>query len=1150
MFPNKVFKDFAKPAVSPVCILQDVATAKVVEVDESDCSITLDTTPNFWPGELVCNSGPFVPIVSCEDKLWLNSVDGFVVGQTVRQERFIGQLEEMFSRFQSEWQSRWDRHLNTPCEQWDPLISFFQLAAPPGPEQTYEPITEAKWLHALKKKKATAAQGPDGWTRQDLLSLPSDLTAAILHVLHQVEAGRMQWPRQWLVGLVHSLEKYEQPAAVTGYRPITIFSLIYRTWASIRSKELLQHLLPQVSSYSYGNVPHRCTTNMWMTLQQEIESNFANGVATNGAVLDIVKCFNHLPRLPIFGVLRHLGAAAPVLHAWSLALSSMERRFSIRGSVGQALRSTTGCAEGDSLSVVGMVAVNELLSQWMIRKAPLTKLISFVDNLELFSCDPHALIRSTQTLEQALDLLDLQVDKAKTYLWSTEGSFRKIFLQHGYNVKTAARDVGAHVQYNRVATNFTITQKIDSFKDRWKSLALSPAVYDQKLRAAKVVAWPNMMHGIASAHLGDPWYEDMRTALMRSLGEHKPGCSPPIHLSLCEFPSADPGFYALWTTVTQCRHYMTADQCEPQFARLASQTHRKRPEVGPCSVVMHRLSKIFWRWDPAGFFRDEKGVPVDLWETPIQELAMRIAESWRHKIACEGSMRHTFVGLAECDAGFTNENLPGHPRDRAIMRSAMNGTFFTADHLKHREAPGDTRCRFCLQPDSLFHRNWECEALATCRKHLSPEQQQALQAMPPATSLQGWFPLPPAIVEFRQRLSDLPGFQQCLILQETPSQPSPNGPVHYFTDGSCLHPKDKYARLCGWGVTCSRSPDMWNFVPVASGCLPGRHQTIVRAEFTAATAAVFAAAQAGHEFCLWSDNQRVVSVLQQLVNDPLKVWSGRTSNHDVINCLASEFRPVSHLCRGIFKVSSHQQITAATTAAERWCFQGNDSADALAARAFQAEPALMECWTKLCGDLDAMRKLRDGMHKMLLAIGVECLTNPAKQSQPKSTNHKTKVVQLTMKEWMLPEDLPPAAHQYILPETEAMLSWIRELHDTTRPVQRWSWWQLFLDAWLNIPSFGPWYHTKQKQWKGGASQPPESFQRRARWFSQYITKISKACQLDLPLEYALPNGSAIAFWTRTLPIRALPSRTEALDEWFGQHLPCISKTADLKQINM
>ena len=987
MHPNKVFKDFAKPAVSPVSVLQDSIRAKISEIDPEECSLTLDASVDFWPGELVGNAGPFSPIVSCEDKLWVESVEGFAVGQTVRQDRFVGQLEEMFARFQHEWQARWDRHLNTPEEQWEPLISFFHAAQPPGDPQTYTRITRQQWYQALRRKKPNAAQGPDGWSRRDLLSLPDDLTDAILSILHRIEDGTMTWPRQWLVGIIHSLEKFEQPASVAGYRPITIFSLVYRNWASIRAKELLRHFLPAVSSYSYGNIPERCTTNMWMCLQQELDQNFYNGLPTNGAVLDIVKCFNHLPRIPIFAVMKHLGVAVPILRAWSCALRNMERRFAIRGSVSTPVRSTTGFAEGCSLSVCAMVATNQLISAWMSRKAPLARLISFVDNLELYSKDPHELMKSVQALEDILNLLDLQVDKGKTYLWSTEGSFRKVFLQNGFQVKTAARDIGAHIQYNRVATNFTITKKIEDFKPRWKHLALSPALYEQKLRALKVVAWPNTLHGVASAHVGDPWFEDLRTGALRAINEHKPGCSPPIHLSLFEHPSADPGFHALWTTVRNCRQYMTFDFCAPQFERLASLVHRKKPEVGPCAVVLHRLSKVYWSWDNRVFFRDPWGGAIDLWESPIQLLATRLADAWRYRIACEASSRQTFVGLSSCDASFTTEALPSQPRDKAILRAAMNGTFFTADHLKHRDTPGDTRCKLCLAPDSLFHRNWECPKLQGCRQSLSSQQAHEIQQMMPATYLQGWFPTPPTLAQFREHLDALPDFHQGFVSHDCLSQPD-CGPVHYFTDGCCLRPHDKLARVCSWGVAKTSHVDCWDFQPVGSGCLPGRHQTIVRAELYAATAAVSDANRNQTKFCLWIDNERVVKLLRTMFITPDKLWSNKTANHDVINALASLFKEVAHLCLGVFKVASHQKVNHLTPAVDRWCFEGNESADSLAASAFQAYPELMSCWTQLCQQLDAMRCLRDGMHRMLIAIGVECLTNLHAHVKPKQPDVK------------------------------------------------------------------------------------------------------------------------------------------------------------------
>ena len=332
MNPNKIFKDFAKPKAAPVSVLQDECEVAVIEVDYDQQAVILDKHQQFGPGEIMTPHGPVSPIAMCEDMIWLESVEGFAPGQTLRQEHFIGQLEELFQRFSDEWKMRWDQHKDIPAAHWQPLQDFFDLAQPRGPAQTYAPISVQQWKKAISKKKRNAAQGPDGWNRQDLMMLPDDLTQAILDIITKVEKQEMQWPRQWLCGIVHSLEKHEGAASVSSYRPITIFSLIYRTWASIRSKEILRHLLPQMPGECFGNLPSRCTTNLWMALQSTMEQDFASGRNSCGAVLDVVKCFNYLPRVPIMHALLRMGVASPILHAWSSALQLMERRFAIRGS--------------------------------------------------------------------------------------------------------------------------------------------------------------------------------------------------------------------------------------------------------------------------------------------------------------------------------------------------------------------------------------------------------------------------------------------------------------------------------------------------------------------------------------------------------------------------------------------------------------------------------------------------------------------------------------------------------------------------------------------------------------------------------------------------------------------------------------------------
>jgi hypothetical protein len=112
-------------------------------------------------------------------------------------------------------------------------------------------------------------------------------------------------------------------------------------------------------------------------------------------------------------------------------------------------------------------------------------------------------------------------------------------------------------------TNSIVTGKISSFQPRWKVLAASKASYRRKLHAIKALAWPNMLHGIASVFVGANHFDDLRIAALRALGEHRPGTSPVLHLSMVCHPSSDPGFYAIWSTLLETRKYIPVEAANP-----------------------------------------------------------------------------------------------------------------------------------------------------------------------------------------------------------------------------------------------------------------------------------------------------------------------------------------------------------------------------------------------------------------------------------------------------------------------------------------------------------------------------------------------------------------------------------------------------------
>ena len=130
-----------------------------------------------------------------------------------------------------------------------------------------------------------------------------------------------------------------------------------------------------------------------------------------------------------------------------------------------------------------------------------------------------------------------------------------------------------------------------------------------------------------------------------------------------------------------------------------------------------------------------------------------------------------------------------------------------------------------------MHRNWRCAALESARLECPQPTRSEIMAMPPATVNHGWIPAPPSLSQFRRGLDRVA--LETFPTEHT-SQRAQHESIDLFTDGACLGPQDRMSRIASWGVVVSTPAGASDFKPVASGLLPGRYQSITRAELTAA----------------------------------------------------------------------------------------------------------------------------------------------------------------------------------------------------------------------------------------------------------------------------------------------------------------------------
>ena len=176
----------------------------------------------------------------------------------------------------------------------------------------------------------------------------------VSNMFQQIEAGA-KWPSQLLVGHVHCLEKHPHAVQAGDYRPVVLYSTLYRLWGCIHSRSLLAQLEAYILYATHGYLAGRQSSDITYWLQCGIEMAVKANEALCGVTTDIRRCFNYLPRWPLLIAAQCLGLPSSTRKGWACFLDHNVRTFCVRQQFGPMHHSTSGVPEGDSLSCVGML---------------------------------------------------------------------------------------------------------------------------------------------------------------------------------------------------------------------------------------------------------------------------------------------------------------------------------------------------------------------------------------------------------------------------------------------------------------------------------------------------------------------------------------------------------------------------------------------------------------------------------------------------------------------------------------------------------------------------------------------------------------------------------------------------------------------------
>lgn len=702
--------------------LVGVETAEVLEVDMEECALVTDREVAWDPEvPLAHRAGP-VSIIHAEgDKVWVDSCANVEIGDSVSQTSFTTSLPDLFAAFESHWTALWNKHSDVPASQWDDIVQFAATQLRPLPPSS--PVLSVNSVRrCLRRKSSKAATGLDGVARADLLAL-SDSDLQLLMRTFACAGHTGVWPQQVLNGYVRSLAKNDDPLTVGHYRPITVFSLWYRTWSSISARHWLAQLSQTVDPFLCGNVVGCRAGMVWRHVLEQVEAAHRDQIPVCGYSADIVKAFNVLPRRPVFVAAKLLGLDHQTLVPWAGALSGFVRHFVIRGSYSPGVASLNGFPEGCAMSCVAMLLLTQLFHKWMLACNTLFKPVSYVDNWAVLLHNVDHMRQATDAIDRFAAMLRVQLDAKKSFAWCSHADGRKSLREQGFRVLLGTRELGAHVVYTRQLANKTALDRFKCLDDFWAKLSGTWCTFRQKLTLVTRVV------------VGRKHFESLRTHMMQSLHLQKPGANPVLQCGL-EGLTVDPLVFAALETIRDARA-LGVDFCvvedldsgpfsgdEPQFNSLSE-------------ILCQRLHQVGFTPEVHGFVSDSLG-SFRLLECPFGGLLVRLQLAWTTIMAVQVRHRGSFRGFESVDVAQTRQAYLRHdPYDQGILRKYLHGATLTNAHAQHWSASRSDLCVHCGQLDSTWHRLWACPATQSLRDGLPVDFLAAVPSLPAVVGLGG-----------------------------------------------------------------------------------------------------------------------------------------------------------------------------------------------------------------------------------------------------------------------------------------------------------------------------------------------------------------------------------------------------------------------------
>ena len=769
-------------------------------------------------------------------------------------------------------------------------------------------------------------------------------------------------------------------------RPITILSLLYRLWGRVVTQVILQEWNTFFPKSITGFLPGRSAVIPMYQLQVMIERSHLDVTQTwSGLTLDIKKCFNCLPVPPVAGLLERLGVPPEVISFWAANHANLDRCWQIANQLFPTGPQNTGVPEGDSLSVIIMLAFNYI---WTHAIAEIPCLANaYADNWAYATADVNNHAQILPTLLDLIQAMRLEVDWVKTWIWVSHDplkaqlrSLLSAILPPDVTVECLphAKDSGFILHYRR--KQMRKPQKERHAKALATLRKLQRSHLDRETKALiSQTAVVKSLYGGHTHVTGEVFFRELRTEIARALvGPHN-NVNPFLVCMTLSNKVLDPELYMIRQALRFAREYLqyaSPDETQAFLDFATDRQHRIKQVTGPCGALVIYLEKVDWTLTKDGTLQVSAFYNLHILQSPRSEIVAALEHAWMEHVAIQLTSRKGYGAIPVIDRPATISVFQALPEaQQKTAAYAITGGYM----LQHQKGKfDDTRhdlCDYCeTELDNQEHRVLRCPTTEPVRVQF-PDTCAYLDEYDPIHVICPVVYVDPTWELHRQIWTHMPE----PILHLTSEAVS--GTI--FTDGTCQIPHDRRYRYAANAAVCFRpdapadatlralAPEDLLDAPfhvIACAMIPGQ-QSIARAELLIVVKLVEACVKGP----IVTDSQYVILVHHKIQQTPDVRQLHMCPQFDLLRRWHAMYwlhnsRP------DIQKVKSHLSLTDSCSPEELHMRIGNAAADAAADQAIQhlAQEQIKDLLT-LHKEQSRHRDILVSQFQMRFEMGLLCL---------------------------------------------------------------------------------------------------------------------------------------------------------------------------------